>query len=349
MEKVRIGITIGDINGIGPEVILKAVRDERLLDQCSIIIYGSSKVVSYHKNIVGMSQFNFQSVGDVQSANPKKVCVVNCWQDNANISLGRISEEGGRFAYIALDRATRDLKDGLIDALVTAPINKKAMKLANFPYPGHTEYLSKNFGANALMLMSDDKLKVAVATGHVALKDVEVNAELLEKKIRLLHETMKSDFGLDRPKIAVLGLNPHAGDGGEIGSEDDEILTPVIIELKKKGLIVSGPHSADGYFGSMTYQKTDATLAMYHDQGLIPFKSLAFHSGVNYTAGLPIIRTSPDHGTAFDIAGQNLADELSMRNAIYLAVDAYRNRKTYREEREDPMEKNPKPSEDNSE
>ena len=255
MEKVKIGITIGDINGIGPEVILKSVGDERLLDHCSIIIYGSSKVISYHKNIVNLNHFNFQSIGDAKSSNPRKVSVLNCWQDNANINIGKITEEGGKFAYIALDRAIRDLQDGHIDALVTGPINKKAMKMANFPYPGHTEYLAKNFNARSLMLMSDEQLNVAVATGHVPLKEVEITTELLVEKIMLLHDTMKSDFGKSRPQIAVLGLNPHAGEGSEIGREEEEVILPTILKLKEKGLLISGPHSADGYFGTLAYQK----------------------------------------------------------------------------------------------
>lgn len=336
MDKVRVGITAGDINGIGLEVILKALSNERILDYCTPIIYGSSKVVSYHKNIVGLGNLSFQPISDATRPSESKVNVLNCWQDDVMIQLGKISGEAGKYAYIALDRAFRDLDNGLIDVLVTAPINKKSMKMADFPFMGHTDFLASKYeNRDALMMMIDDQMKMALVTAHVPLGDVKplITRESLTDALNSLILSLQQDFGIESPHVAVLGLNPHAGDEGTIGEEEQEIIMPVILEFKEKGFLVSGPYGADGFFGARMASKFDAVLAMYHDQGLIPFKAQAFDTGVNYTAGLPIIRTSPDHGTALPIAGKNQADPQSMRNAIYLAIDTFRKRKQFLEDR----------------
>lgn len=350
MEKVKIGISIGDVNGIGPEVIIKTLANDALLNYCVPVIYGSSKVISYHKNIVNVNDFSFSSHADATRLNQRKVNVVNCWNDQVDISLGKATLDGGKYAYIALDRAVKDLKEGMIDALVTAPINKEAMKMADFPFPGHTEYLAKEMGTdNHLMMMVSDTMKVALVNAHIPLKDVAANItkENLEKKIKLLVKSLKMDFGIEKPTIAVLGLNPHASDNGLIGMEEEEIIRPVIISAKKSGDLIMGPYPADGFFGAGMYKKMDAILAMYHDQGLIPFKALTFSKGVNYSAGLPHIRTSPDHGTAYDLAGKNEADPGSFRSALYRAIDIYRNRQMYQADHQDPIKKQPKPSEGN--
>lgn len=343
MSKVKLGITIGDINGIGPEVIIKALNNDMLLNECVPIIYGSSKVMGYHKNIVKDPNFHFSNVNRTDRAASGKISLINCWQDSVTINLGEATEDSGKSAYIALDRAVDDLNKGFIDALVTAPINKHAMKMANFPHIGHTEYVadqSKMLGKELMMLISD-QLKVAVLSSHIPVKDAaqRVTKDRIKECITVLNTSLAQDFGKEKPTIAVLGLNPHAGESGEIGSEEVEIIKPAILELKKKGVLVSGPYSADGFFGNSTYKKFDAVLAMYHDQGLIPFKTLSFGSGVNFTSGLPVIRTSPDHGTGYDIAGQNVADPSSMRQAIYAAIDIYRSRADYKEMHKSKVEK----------
>ena len=335
MEKIKIGITIGDINGVGPEVIIKALANPKMLDFCTPIIYGSSKVVAYHKNIVNID-FPFQSIKEADQAVDGQINIVNCWQDAVNITLGKLSESGGKYAMIALDDAIADLKNGHIDAVVTAPINKKAMQMSGFAYPGHTELFNHEFGnPESVMLLTNDSLRIGLVTNHLPIAEVAkaITKERLLKKMRSLHETLRIDFGIDKPTIAVLGLNPHAGDEGTLGNEELTIIRPAIEEAKNKGALIFGPFSADGFFGSGQHTKFDAILAMYHDQGLIPFKAISFGSGVNYTAGLPIVRTSPDHGTAYDIAGQNLADETSMRKAIFAAIDIVKSRKAYTEDR----------------
>ena len=348
MDPIKIGISIGDINGVGPEVILKSLSNKYILERCTPIIYSSSKVVSYHKNIVKKQDLSFVSQSNADRVSKGRINVVNCWMDSVNISLGSITETGGKFAYISMDSAVRDLKAGKIDALVTAPIHKKAMALANFPFKGHTDYLTAQFEKESLMLMVSDDLRIAVVTEHIPLAEVPqvFSKELVSKKLNTLLRTLKVDFGIDRPVIAVLGLNPHAGDDGLMGTEEEEIIRPVIIEAKKKGELIMGPFPADGFFGSGKFSKVDAILAMYHDQGLIPFKTLAFEKGVNFTAGLPIIRTSPSHGTAFDIAGKNQADATSFSNALFLAIDTVRNRRDYKEMNENALAKKPKLSEE---
>ena len=339
MEKVRIGISIGDFNGIGLEIILKTLANQQLLNFCTPVIYGTSKVVSYHKNIVGIEEFPYNTAKSADRIRHDRVNIVNCWQDNVNITLGQLSDVSGKYAYISLEQATNDLKNGFIDALVTAPIHKKAMQLANFPYAGHTEYLTNAFGGSSLMLMVNDNLRVGLVTNHLPISEVAaaITKELIVKKLKLLNKTLKEDFAIERPTIAVLGLNPHAGDDGVIGEEEEHLIRPVIIEAKKKGILAFGPYPADGLFGSAQYQKFDGILAMYHDQGLAPFKAISFGSGVNFTAGLSAIRTSPDHGTAYDIAGKNQADPSSFRNALFVAVDIVKNRAAYKEMHANPL------------
>jgi 4-hydroxythreonine-4-phosphate dehydrogenase len=339
MEKLKIGISIGDINGIGLEVILKTVVDERILKLCTPIIYGSSKVVSYHKNIVQV-EFPFATIRSATDAENGKINIVNCWQDNVNITLGKINEQGGVYAYQALENAILELKNGSIDALVTAPIHKKAMQMAGFPFPGHTEYIAHEIGATeSLMLLVNDNLRVGLVTNHIPLSKVteHITRERIRHKIDILNETLRVDFFIEKPRIAVLGLNPHAGDEGALGSEEEEIIRPAIEMAKETGILAMGPYSADGFFGAAQHLKFDAILAMYHDQGLIPFKALSFGEGVNYTAGLSVVRTSPDHGTAFDIAGQNVADPSSFRKALFLAIDIAKNRMQYAEMTENPL------------
>ena len=348
MEKVKIGITIGDINGIGPEVIIKALSHPKMREICVPIIYGSAKAMSYHKNTIKGADFSFISTSSPKTAAKHKINVINCWDETVNISLGKMTEECGKYAYIALDRAVEDLKNGALDALVTGPINKKAMKEANFPHNGHTEYLTEKAGQkSSLMILANDNLRVATVTGHIPVKSVAstISKELVEQKLNHFHRSLQKDFGLDKPRIAVLGLNPHAGDDGVLGDEEDQVIRPIIIAAKKNGQLVMGPYSADGFFGNQMHLKVDGVLAMYHDQGLIPFKTISFGNGVNITAGLPFVRTSPDHGVAYDIAGMNKANEESMRSAIFAAIDIIRNRKQFKILQEEKTKK-PKPSEE---
>jgi 4-hydroxythreonine-4-phosphate dehydrogenase len=348
MNKIKIGITVGDINGIGLEVILKTLANSYLRNFCIPIIYGSSKVVAYHKNIVDVDDFHFQSQVSADRVHKDKVNVINCWEDTVDIQLGRCCEEGGKYAFRSLQWATADLKVGLIDALVTAPINKKAMQLAQFPFPGHTEYLSQELEGNSLMLMVNDSLRIGVVTNHIPLKAVgaKITKKLVISKLRSMSQSLKIDFGIERPLIAVLALNPHASDDGVIGDEEEKIIRPAIIECKKHGMMAMGPFPADGFFGSGEFKKYDGIMAMYHDQGLIPFKTLSFGNGVNFTAGLSRIRTSPDHGTGFDIVGKNMADPSSFRQALFSALDIVRNRNMYYETRENPLEQHEVKGED---
>lgn len=332
--KPVLGITAGDINGIGLEVILKALSHRRILNQCVPVIYASSKAVSYHKNIVQLDDLTFVGQRSAERLAHDKINVVNVWNDNVNITLGKPTDIGGTFAQQSLEAAVSDLKSGLIDALVTAPIHKKSMQLAGFEHVGHTEYITQEFNAaDSLMLLAADRLRVGLATAHMPLKDVSnsITKEQLISKLRIFSEALRIDFGFERPNIAVLGLNPHAGEEGMLGDEEEKVIRPAIVECKKNGMMAYGPFPADGFFGSGQFNKFDGILAMYHDQGLIPFKALTFGSGVNYTAGLPIIRTSPDHGTAFDLAGKNEADSSSFLHAMFMALDVHRNRKEYNE------------------
>jgi len=339
-KKLKIGISIGDINGIGLEVILKTLADKRILDWCIPVLYGSTKVASYHKNIIKVKDLTLHNSTDIQGINTSEVNVINCWMENVKITLGKCTAEGGKYAAFSLEQATEDLLAGHLDALVTAPINKKAMQLSGFQYPGHTEYLTQKSQAKEnLMLLVNEGLRIGLVTNHIPISQVAstITTELVFKKIELMNNSLKMDFGIDKPAIAVLGLNPHAGDGGVLGSEEIEIILPAIELAKKKGILAIGPYAADGLFGSGNFSNFDGILAMYHDQGLAPFKALSFGSGVNFTAGLPIIRTSPDHGTGFDIAGTNTADFSSFRQALYLAMDSARQRAEYLEMTGNPL------------
>ena len=341
---IRVGISIGDVNGIGPEVIIKALNDSRILLDCTPIIYGSTKTISYFKKAIRKFNFSFQACKTATDAVNRKVNVVNVWNEEIKFDLGKATEVGGKFAFLSLEAATQDLSEGKIDVLVTAPISKEAMAKSGFKFPGHTEYLADKAGADdVLMMMVGSNLRVALACTHIPLKEVSsyLTKDIIYQKIKMLDKSLINDFGIVRPKIAVFGLNPHAGENGKLGDEEIEIISPAITQAKNDGIIAVGQFPADGFFGSSAMSQYDAVLAMYHDQGLTAFKALAFDDGVNYTAGLPIIRTSPDHGTAFDIVAKGIASEQSMRNAIYLAMDVYRNQNARKEMVKNPLKVRP--------
>lgn len=328
--KPRIGITLGDINGIGPEVVIKSLQDSRLLNLITPVVYGSTRVLSYYKKLLGMDEFTYTQVKTPGQYAPKSINVFNCWEESVEINPGKPDPQAGRAALLSLKQATADLKAGLIDALVTAPINKQVIHSAEFPFRGHTEFLANYFSiSDYLMLMVNEHLKVGLVTEHIPLKEVPllISRDRIHTKLLIMEQALRREFGISKPRMAVLGLNPHAGDGGLLGSEDDQIIRPVIEELKNKGKLVFGPFAADGFFASGQYSRYDGVLAMYHDQGLIPFKTISFESGVNLTAGLPVIRTSPDHGTAYSLAGKNAASEASMRQSIFTALDILNNRR----------------------
>lgn len=329
-RKIIVGITQGDSNGIGYEVIIKALADPRILEQFTPVIYGSSKLFGfYRKTIPEVEQMDTNAINSASEAHEKRVNIVNCLPDSTFAEPGQATSESAKSAITSLSTALRELKEGKIDVLVTGPINKKAMSNEGFGFPGHTEYIQNAFGVkDVLMFMVSHRLKLAVVTGHIPLKDVSsaITEEKILSKLRLMNESLKQDFVIDQPRIAVLSLNPHSGDGGLLGTEEQEIIIPAIKKANDEGILAFGPFSPDGYFGLSHYENFDATLAMYHDQGLAPFKSLSFEDGVNFTAGLPVIRTSPDHGTAFEMAGRDQADPRSMRAAIFTAIDIFRNR-----------------------
>ena len=332
-KKLVVGITQGDGNGIGYEVIIKALADERMLDLCTPVIYGSSKIFGfYKKQIHNLEQINTNVITSAKDVHQKRVNIVNCLPENVFVEPGQPTPESAKSAMTSLKRAVDDIKNGYIDVLVTGPINKRAMVNEGFAYTGHTEYLEQEFGVDDVaMIMVSDQLKIGVVTGHIPLREVPgaITTEKILKKLRLMQTALQRDFGVDTPKIAVLGLNPHCGDGGLLGDEEQNIILPAVLAANEEGIMAFGPYSPDGFFGLGNYQKFDAILAMYHDQGLTPFKAIAFEEGVNYTAGLPIIRTSPDHGTAYDMAGRDLADPRSMMSAIYTAIDIYNRRAEY--------------------
>ncbi|MCQ2973713.1 MAG: 4-hydroxythreonine-4-phosphate dehydrogenase PdxA [Bacteroidales bacterium] len=328
-NKYVIGITHGDINGISYEIIFKALSDACLYDNCTIVIYGSPKVAAYHRKALNSNGIIFTNAHDATELTPNKINMINVSDDNVRVELGKSTVIAGENSANALKVAVEDLKNGLIDILITAPINKNNVNEAGFNFPGHTEFLAESFDAKEhLMFMISDELKIGVVTGHVPIKDVSKNISIdkIVSKLRIINNSLKDDFVIRRPKIAVLGLNPHSGDNGVIGTEENDIIIPAINKAEEEGIICFGPYPADGFFASGSYKKFDAVLAMYHDQGLIPFKIIAGNKGVNYTAGLPFVRTSPDHGTAYDIAGKNIADETSMREAIYAGIQIWQNR-----------------------
>ena len=334
-RKLIVGITQGDGNGIGYEVIIKALADERILELCTPVIYGSSKIFGfYKKQIHDIDNINTNVINSARDAHQKRVNIVNCLPENVFVEPGQPTPESAKSAMISLSRAVEDIKAGHIDVLVTAPINKRAMSSEGFGYTGHTEYLEKEFGVDDVaMIMVCDRLKVGVVTGHISLKDVpaKITTEKILGKLRLMKASLQRDFGVDAPKIAVLGLNPHCGDGGLLGDEEQQIILPAVNAANEEGIMAFGPYSSDGFFALGNYAKFDAVLAMYHDQGLTPFKAIAFEEGVNYTAGLPVVRTSPDHGTAYEMAGRDMADPRSMKSAIYEAIDIFNKRADYDE------------------
>jgi 4-hydroxythreonine-4-phosphate dehydrogenase len=326
----RLGISVGDLAGIGPEIIYKTFLDNRLLKYCTPVVYGTATVLFDDFPVEKQANsLTFRQVRSAADIDPGKLNAVTCWEEDFILTPGQPTEASGRAARQSLLAACRDLKEGLLDGLITAPISKENTQADDFRYPGHTEFLTSFFGApESLMLLASEELRVATVTGHVALKDVpgKITKELLSTKLRILLQSLKQDFGLDKPRVAVLGLNPHAGENGLLGTEENDIVTPVIQEFLENGHLVYGPFPADGYFGTGQFRSFDATLSLYHDQGLIPFKTIAFERGVNFTAGLPIIRTSPDHGTAYGLAGKFAADPTSFREALYLACDLVRKR-----------------------
>lgn len=339
-DKVIVGISQGDINGIGLEVVLKTLMEPGITDICTPILFSSQKTVSYYRKVLGLEEFNFHPIRDFTQINHKKVNVFMCYEEEVNIEMGKATETSGKYAFISLEKATQAMVDGHIHALVTAPINKSNIQSADFKFVGHTEYLGHKLGGEPLMLLcADSGLRIAVVTGHVPLKDVaaKITVDTVAAKLTKLHQSLIKDFGVRKPKIAVLGLNPHAGDNGAIGNEDKDIIVPAIQKANLSGLVY-GPYSADGFFGNDTYKKFDGILAMYHDQGLIPFKTIAFNEGVNFTAGLNGVRTSPDHGTAYEIAGKNIASDQSFKKAVYAAIDIYKTRTLHSEISENPLQ-----------
>ncbi|MFV0470329.1 MAG: 4-hydroxythreonine-4-phosphate dehydrogenase PdxA [Dysgonomonas sp.] len=341
---IKVGITHGDINGIGYEVILKTFGDIRITELCIPVIYGSAKVAAYHRKALDLPPVTFNQIQSAKDADINKVNIINCVADDIKVDLGKSTKTAGESSFVSLERATKDLAEGLIDVLVTAPINKDNIQQDDFHFPGHTEYLEKKFAADdekSLMILAKDNLRVALVTGHIPLSEVpsRISKEKIVETISIFNQTLVRDFNIEKPRIAVLSLNPHAGENGLLGSEENDTIIPALKYVEEKGILAFGPFAADGFFGSGRFAEFDGILAMYHDQGLAPFKTLAMEDGVNFTAGLPIIRTSPAHGTAYDLAGKNEASEVSFRQAIYMAIDTYRNRKEYDEAHANPLRK----------
>ncbi len=340
VQKIKLGISIGDLNGVGGEIVLKTFEDSRMLDFCTPIIFASVKTLNFYKKHFKLS-LNFQGVESAADAIEGKINVVNIWKENVEINFGKEDPESGKYAFKSLEAATNALVADEIDVLVTAPINKNTIQSEDFKFPGHTDYLAKQLKGDSLMFMISDNLKVGLLTDHVPLKDIAnvITPELIEKKISTITQTLKQDFRVSKPKIAVLGINPHSGDNGLIGNEDEEILKPTLQKIRDKGHLVYGPYAADSFFGSKNYANFDAVIASYHDQGLIPFKTLSFGEGVNYTAGLRKIRTSPDHGTAFEIAGKDCANINSFKEAVFKALEIYKTREEYQKITRNPLKK----------
>lgn len=329
---IRVAITQGDTNGVGYEVILKTFADPAMLEICTPIIYGSPKIAAYHRKALNL-ETNFSIINSAEEAHNGKLNLLTCFDEEVKVELGQSSAEAGQAAFKALDRAMTDYRAGLFDVLVTAPINKASIQSPGFQFPGHTEYIETSVGDGnkALMILMNETLRVALVTTHLPIKEVSkaITKDAIIEKATIFHKSLKRDFRISNPRIAILSLNPHAGDDGLLGSEEQEVIIPAINELEQQGIQAFGPYPADGFFGSNAFYHFDGILAMYHDQGLAPFKTIALEDGVNFTAGLPIVRTSPDHGTAYDIAGKGQADENSFRQAIYTAIDIFRNRLYY--------------------
>ena len=347
-HKIRIGITQGDMNGIGPETIIRALSDPAITELITPVIYSSVKVIQSHRKSMGIEDFGVHVVKPGDPLNPKRVNLVPCFENEDEVAFGVASETSGRLALQTIDVCIEDLKRGYIDAMVTAPVDKHAVARALPGFTGHTGYIKNKFGANeVLMLLVSNDLRVGLVTEHLPLRDVAaaVTIEKIAAKGKIMAKSLLEDFGIRKPRIAVLGLNPHAGDNGELGNEEKDIILPAVDQLQNAGILAFGPYPADGFFGSGNWQKFDGVLAMYHDQGLAPFKAVAFSSGVNFTAGLPYVRTSPDHGTAFDIAGKNMASESSLREAIFTAVDIVKKRTNWQEISADPLKPQPRQKE----
>ena len=342
--KIKVGITHGDFNGISYEIIIKTLKDNRLLDMFTPVIYGSSKIASYYRKTLNYLDINFNLIKKAEYANPKRTNIINCYDQEVKIEIGKQTNIAGELAFLALENAIEDLNKHTLDVLVTAPINKKNIQSEKFNFFGHTDYLANKFNTNDhLMIMVSNQLRIGILTGHIPVKEIAntITEDMVLKKIRIMYKSLQMDFGIRKPKIAVLGLNPHAGDNGLIGSEEIEIISPAIRKATNEKILAFGPFPADGFFGSTNYTAYDGILAMYHDQGMLPFKSFAFEYGVNFTAGLPIVRTSPAHGTAFDIAGKDIASPNSFRQAIYLATDIHKNRKEFAELNKNPLPVSP--------
>ncbi|PJJ83277.1 4-hydroxythreonine-4-phosphate dehydrogenase PdxA [Mucilaginibacter auburnensis] len=339
-EKPKVGISIGDVNGIGLEIIIKTLADSKILNYCTPIVYGHVKLASFYKKSTEINDLNFNVIAHAAQAQHKRANLINCWEEEVKIEPGIPNKDLGKFAFSSLEKATADLLSGEIEALITAPINKDTIQGENFNFPGHTEYLQDaDKASDSLMFLVSDTLRVGVVTGHIPVSHIAANlsTEKILAKLKLMNTSLKQDFWIRKPKIAVLGLNPHAGDNGLLGHEEQDIIIPAIEEARAADILAFGPYPADGFFANGTYMQFDAVLAMYHDQGLIPFKQIAFESGVNFTAGLNFVRTSPDHGTAYDIAGKNKASEVSFREALFTAIHIVRNRKEGLELAENPL------------
>ncbi|MBN9296813.1 MAG: 4-hydroxythreonine-4-phosphate dehydrogenase PdxA [Filimonas sp.] len=342
LQKPVIGFSCGDLNGVGIEIIIKALSDSRILDMCVPVVFASNKSINFYRKSLPDINFTYQSTRDFTKLNHKQLNVFSSWEEEVQITPGQLNEVGGKYALISLQDAVDALKKGNIQGLVTAPIHKKNIQSEAFNYSGHTPYLKASFGVNdVLMLMAAENMRVAVVTEHVPVSEIAkyITKENIFSKLKILQRSLQKDFGIEKPKIAVLGLNPHAGDEGLIGNEEETIIKPVIKDAKQQNILAFGPYSADAFFARGQYEQFDAVLAMYHDQGLIPFKSLAIGEGTNYTAGLPVVRTSPDHGTAFDIAGKGQADPTSLLGAVYACIDIIRRRTNYEDSHRNPLKK----------
>jgi len=337
-ENIIVGISIGDLNGIGSEVILKTFEDTRMLELCTPVIFANVKIVSFLKKELKLD-IAIHGIDKLEQLVVGKINVLNVWREGVNLEFGKNDDVVGSYAIKSFVAATKALKEGLVDVLVTAPINKYNIQSEEFKFPGHTDYLDKELEGDALMLMVHDDLRVGLLTDHVPVNEVakHLNEKLISSKIKTIIQTLKQDFEIEKPKVAVLGLNPHSGDNGVIGQEEEKIIKPALKKLFEAGNMVFGPFPADGFFGSAQYEKYDAVIATYHDQGLIPFKTLSFGNGVNYTAGLNKVRTSPDHGTAYEIAGKGVANHESFKEAVYLAIDIYNKRNDYQELIKNPL------------
>ncbi|WP_298532075.1 4-hydroxythreonine-4-phosphate dehydrogenase PdxA [uncultured Algibacter sp.] len=342
-ENIIVGISIGDLNGIGGEIVLRTFEDPRMLDFCTPVVFASTKVMTFYKTHF-KSQISFNSINNLNQLVHGKVNVFNSWNEPVKIEFGQEDTGIGAYAIKSLEAATKSLKEGEVHVLVTAPINKSSIQSENFNFPGHTDYLAQELEGESLMFMITDTLRVGLLTDHVPVKDVanHITPELIEQKINTVYNTLKKDFKIQKPKIAVLGINPHTGDNGVIGNEDDEVLRPTLKKIKEGGKLVFGPYAADSFFGSSNFKNFDAIIASYHDQGLIPFKTLSFGQGVNFTAGLNKVRTSPDHGTAFEIAGKGEADENSFKEAVFSAIQIFKNRNSYHKLTANPLKKAPR-------